>query len=166
MLTITKKLDSAAAHDVELVLPFELRRKSRLRTSLAGGEAVGIFLERGQILRDGEYLGAQDGRVVKVVAQPEKVLEVRCDSPEALVRVTYHLGNRHVPLQVGQGWVRIADDYVLKEMLEGLGASVRALEAPFEPEAGAYGNHSHGGGESHENRAILHEFRSRSGNLS
>jgi urease accessory protein len=163
VLTITKRLPSPQSHDAELVLPFDLRQKSRLRTALPSGEVVGLFLERGQILRGGEYLQAEDGRVVKVVAQPEKVLEVRCDTPEALVRVTYHLGNRHVPLQVGPGWVRIADDYVLREMLEGLRAVVRALDAPFEPEAGAYGSHHHGGEEPAAHRGILHEFRTHAG---
>ena len=165
MLTISKRLPFSATHDVELVLPFDLRQKSRLRTALPDGEAVALLLERGQVLRGGEYLQADDGRVVKVIAQPEKVLEVRCGSAEALVRVTYHLGNRHVPLQIGPGWIRIADDYVLKAMIEGLGA-VRALEAPFEPEAGAYGNHAHAGEGISGQRSVIHEFRSRAGNKS
>jgi urease accessory protein len=163
MLIITKKLAAAAAHDAELVLPFDLRQKSRLRASLADGEQVGLFLERGRILRDGDCLQGEDGRVVKVVAQPEKLLEVRCDTTEALMRVTYHLGNRHVPLQIGDGWVRIADDRVLKDMLEGLGADVRMLEAAFEPEPGAYGNHTHARDEMPDQPGVLHEYRDRAG---
>ena len=166
MLTISKKLPHAMTPDVELVLPFDLRQKSRLRTALPDGEPVALLLERGQVLRGGDCLQAEDGRVVKIVAKPEKVLEVRCGSAEALVRVTYHLGNRHVPLQIGPGWIRIADDYVLKAMIEGLGADVRSFEAPFEPEAGAYGNHAHGGEGISGQRSVIHEFRSRAGNKS
>jgi len=159
MLVVSKRIAPQTNHDVELVLPFELRQKSRLRTQLGNGEELGLFLERGQILRGGDYLAAEDGRVVRVVAQPERVLHITCDSPAALVRVAYHLGNRHVPLQAGDDWLRIADDYVLKYMVEGLGASVLQMEAPFEPEAGAYGGHHHQDG-SLGHRGIIHEFRS------
>lgn len=158
MLVLSRRIAAQPNHDVELVLPFELRQKSRLRSRLGNGEEVGLFLERGQILRGGDCLAAEDGRVVRVVAQPEKVLHITCDSPQALVRVAYHLGNRHVPLQAGEGWVRIADDYVLRSMVEGLGAQVLQLEAPFEPEAGAYGGHHHQEG-SPGHRGIIHEFR-------
>jgi urease accessory protein len=158
MLVVSRRIAAQANHDAELILPFELRQKSRLRTRLGNGEEIGLFLERGQILRGGDCLAAEDGRVVKVVAQPEKVLHITCDSPQALVRVAYHLGNRHVPLQVGDGWLRIADDYVLKYMIEGLGAQVLQMEAPFEPEAGAYGGHHHQDG-SLGHRGIIHEFR-------
>lgn len=143
MLIVSRRLEARLDHDAELALPFELRRKSRLRTRLRSGEEVGLFLERGQILRNGDCLQAEDGRVVKVVAQPERVLHITCADAESLLRVTYHLGNRHVPLQVGKGWVRIVDDSVLRRMVEGLGATVEAIDAPFEPEAGAYGAHAH-----------------------
>jgi urease accessory protein len=160
MLVVSRRIAAQPNHDVELVLPFELRQKSRLRTRLGNGEEVGLFLERGQILRDGDCLAAEDGRVVRVVARAERVLHITCDSPQALVRVAYHLGNRHVPLQAGDGWVRIADDYVLRDMVEGLGAGVSLMEAPFEPEAGAYGGHHHQDG-SPGHRGIIHEFRAK-----
>ena len=138
-------------------MPFDMRQKSRLRTTLADGEEVGLFLERGHILRGGDFLQAEDGRIVVVRAQAERVLDVRCASQTDLVRVAYHLGNRHVPLQVGTGWVRIADDDVLRQMVEGLGAAVETINAPFEPESGAYGghHHGHGGGEA---GGIIHQF--------
>jgi len=169
MLIVTKRIAVQSDHDVELILPFDQRQKSRLRTTLADGEEVGLFLERGQILRDGECLRADDGRVVVVRASPEKILHITCASDSDLMRVAYHLGNRHVALQVGQGWLRIADDYVLKEMVEGLGAHVECLEAPFEPEAGAYGGHHHHAGEAEGNGnagaeghgGIIHEFGQR-----
>lgn len=128
-----------------LELPFEQRQKSRLRTTLASGEEVGLLLPRGEVLRGGDLVTASDGRIVEVIAQPEPLLHVECATPEALARAAYHLGNRHVAVEVGAGYLRLAADPVLREMLAGLGASVREIVAPFEPEAGAYG-----GGHRHE----------------
>jgi urease accessory protein len=161
MLVVSKRLSDQSRHDLELVLPFDLRQKSRLRTTLPDGEEVGLFLERGQVLRGGDCLQAEDGRIVVVRAKAEKVLHISCADAVDLLRVTYHLGNRHVPLQVGQGWVRIADDDVLRQMVEGLGAAVEVMVAPFEPEAGAYGGHHHGhAGESNggSGGAVIHQF--------
>jgi urease accessory protein len=103
---------------LKLILPFEQRQKSRLRARLENGEEVALILARGRVLRGGDRVAATDGRVA------------------------YHLGNRHVPLQVGPGFLRIAEDHVLEEMARKLGARVSHVEAPFEPEAGAYG-HQH-----------------------
>ncbi len=159
MLVISKLLPKQPRFDFELVLPFDLRQKSRLRTTLTGGEEVGLFLERGHILRDGDFLQADDGRIAVVRAQAERVLHISCGSERDLVRVAYHLGNRHVPLQVGKQWVRIADDDVLRQMVAGLGALAEVINAPFEPEAGAYGGHHHGhGGE--ESSGVIHQFGS------
>lgn len=141
----------------ELRLPFERRQKSRQRAMLASGEEVAIDLPRGQVLRGGDWVVASDGRVIEVVAEPERVIHVECDTPQALARAAYHLGNRHVPVQVGEGWLRIAADAVLERMLEGLGAKLTALEAAFEPEAGAYGaHHRHDNESGHGGR--IHEF--------
>jgi len=130
--------------DAELELAFELRCRSRLRARLASGEEVALALPRGTVLRDGDLLRADDGRAVRVVAQPERVMQVSCATKLELARAAYHLGNRHVPLQIAPDWLRLAEDPVLRRMLEGLGATVTVLDAPFEPEAGAYGEHSHG----------------------
>ena len=144
MLNITRKLvTSDVPPDTKLVLPFQLRNKSRLRTALETGEEVGLILERGSVLRDGDLLLADDGRIVAVVAEPETVSTVRTADPWALCRASYHLGNRHVALQIGPGWVRYQHDHVLDEMVRGLGLQVVIEQAPFEPEAGAYGAHSH-----------------------
>lgn len=161
MLIVRKRTPPQSTFDAELVLPFELRQKSRLRTVVADGEEVGLFLERGTVLRDGECLQADDGRIVRVAAAPEDLYEVRCAGPEALARAAYHLGNRHTPAQIGTGWLRIAADPVLAEMLRGLGAAVTGLCAPFEPEAGAYGDgrHSHAGEAKHA--GIIHDFAAR-----
>ena len=127
-----------------LRLAFDQRQKSRLRARLASGEEVALLLPRGTRLRGGDLVGASDGRVIEVVAEPERVLHIECASPVELARCAYHLGNRHVPVQLGEGWLRIAADHVLAEMLAKLGARVTPIEAPFEPEAGAYsGGHHH-----------------------
>ncbi len=131
---------------MKLTLPFEQRQKSRLRARLDNGEEVALILPRGRVLRGGDRVAATDGREVEIVAAPEKLAHI--ESSE-LARVAYHLGNRHVPLQVGPGFVRIAEDHVLEEMARKLGARVSHVEAPFEPEAGAYGHRhdemGHGG---------------------
>ncbi len=140
-----------------LVLAFEARQKSRGLARLESGEEVALALPRGAVLRGGDLVVASDGRVIEVVAPAEPLLHAVCASPEALARVAYHLGNRHVPVQVGEGWVRLATDHVLEEMLLGLGAQVERIEAPFEPEAGAYGTHHRHDNESgHGGR--IHEF--------
>ena len=146
----------------ELVLPFDSRQKSRLRTKLASGEEVALMLPRGEVLRGGDHVTTSDGRVIKVVAEREKVLHVECKDPTALARAAYHLGNRHVPVEVGGGYLRLSPDHVLEEMLKGLGATVTSVEAPFEPEAGAYaGGHRHDemghGGKIHDHHEDHHE---------
>ena len=140
--------DAPAADRLEL--DFSTRSKSRLRARLASGAEVGLFLARGTILRGGDRLLASDGRVVAVVSAPEDLLEVRCATAIELARAAFHLGNRHVAVQVGRDaggdWLRIQADHVLEGMLVGLGALVSSLRAPFEPEAGAYApGHQHPG---------------------
>jgi urease accessory protein len=150
MIEITTKLhsDTHGVANGQLRLPFELRQKSRLRATLVSGEDVALMLPRGEILRGGDRVQASDGRVIEVIAAPEKVMHVACANSTELARAAYHLGNRHIPVQVGEGFLRLAEDHVLEEMLRGLGASVTHIEAPFEPEAGAYGGgHRHGAGE-------------------
>jgi urease accessory protein len=135
---------------LRVVLPFELRQKSRLRAKAETGEEIALILPRGRVLRGGERVTATDGREVEIVAAPEKLLHIESGQ---LARVAYHLGNRHVPLQVGSDFLRIAEDHVLEEMVRKLGGRVSHVEAPFEPEAGAYG-HQHGemghGGRIHD----------------
>lgn len=149
MLEVRAKLRVArGAYRIEvkegLRLPFELRQKSRLRARLDSGEEVALVLPRGEILRGGDLLAASDGRVIEVIAAPEKLLHVTCATPRALARCAYHLGNRHVPVEVGEAYLRLAADHVLEEMLRKLGAALEQVEAPFEPEPGAYaGGHRH-----------------------
>jgi urease accessory protein len=125
----------------KLKLPFDLRQKSRLRARLESGDEVALILQRGAVMRGGDVVKSQDGRDIEIVAAPEKLLHIEADS---LAKVAYHLGNRHVPVQVGEGFLRISEDHVLEEMLHKLGARVSHVEGPFEPEAGAYGGgHRH-----------------------
>jgi urease accessory protein len=128
-----------------LELPFDARQKSRLRTHLASGEEAALVLPRGEVLRGGDLVVTSDGRVIEVVAAAEKVLHVECASATELARCAYHLGNRHVPVEVGLGFLRLAEDHVIEKMLAGLGANLTHVTAPFEPEAGAYagGRHHH-----------------------
>lgn len=150
MLTLTTKIAQAEKVDDELVLPFELREKSRLRAKLVSGEDVAIFTTRGTVLRNGELLQGDDGRVIKIIAAPEHTFHVTCDDAQTLLRCAFHLGNRHTQVEIGThgkaGFLRIRRDPVLRDMLTGLGAVVTEEEAPFEPEAGAYGGgHHHDG---------------------
>src|SRR5258706_2548066 len=103
-------------------------------------------------MRGGDWVVASDGRVIEVVAEPEQVLHVVCASPAQLARAAYHLGNRHVPVQVGDGWLRLAADHLLEEMLKGLRARITSLEAPFEPDARAYRAHHRHDNESRHGR--------------
>jgi urease accessory protein len=143
----------------QLRLPFEQRQRSRLRAQLVSGEEVALMLSRGEVLRGGDLVTASDGRVIEVIAEAEELLHVQCASVAELARAAYHLGNRHVPVEVGAGYLRLAADHVLEEMLKGLGASVTHVEAAFEAEAGAYGaGHQHGGEQAPGAR--IHEYGS------
>ena len=133
----------ARAPDGRLTLPFELRRKSRLRARLDDGREVALLLERGSVLRDGDRLRSDCGRWIEVAAGREAVSVVRAGDARTLARAAYHLGNRHVAVQVGEGELRYLTDHVLDGMVAGLGAEVVRAELPFEPEAGAYGHHGH-----------------------
>ena len=157
LLTLRERAPAQARVDGELSLPFALRQKSRLLTRLAGGEPVGLMLERGAPLRGGDCLRGDDGRIVRVLAAAEAVMDAVSDDAVTLARIAYHLGNRHASLQIGAGFVRFARDEVLATMVRGLGATVTALDAPFEPEAGAYaaGAHTHGADGRHA--PVIHD---------
>jgi urease accessory protein len=128
---------------LKAILPFERRQKARQRAVTTLGEEVGLQLPRGAILRGGDLLRAADGTLLEVVAAHEPVSTVFTRNSRQLARVAYHLGNRHVALQVGPGWVRYLADHVLDAMVAQLGLNVLHNDEPFEPEAGAYGAHSH-----------------------
>jgi urease accessory protein len=134
-----------------LTLPFELRQKSRLKAQLDDGTEVGLILSRGDLLRGGDYLRAENNLLIRIAAAAESVSTVRHADPLMLARASYHLGNRHVPLQISQDWLRYTHDHVLDDMVRGLGLQVEHEMAPFEPEGGAYaGGHKHGHEHQHE----------------
>jgi urease accessory protein len=153
MIKINLKLDKSTDHpraaERRLRLSYGERCKSRARHVLDNGEEAGLFLERGSILRDGDLLLADDGRVVEVQASEESVSTVHTDNALMLARACYHLGNRHVALQIGTGWLRYQHDHVLDDMLRGFGLEVRVELAPFEPEGGAYVSHAHANAHAH-----------------
>ncbi|MBE0623219.1 MAG: urease accessory protein UreE [Burkholderiales bacterium] len=160
MLTLIQRCEPVAEPYGELVLPFDLRIRSRLRTRLTSGEEAVLKTERGLVLRGGECLAAEDGRVVRVAAAAEKVMHIACADRLELTRAAYHLGNRHVPVEIGEGYLRILADHVLGDMLAGLGANVAEIEAPFEPESGAYGGgHGHHDESGHGGRIHQYEHK-------
>ncbi|NDP47901.1 MAG: urease accessory protein UreE, partial [Sulfuriferula multivorans] len=126
------------------------------RTRLESGEEAGLFLERSTVLRAGDRLLANDGRVIEVIAAFEAVMEVRSGDALLLARAAYHLGNRHVAVELQLGLVRFAHDHVLGEMVRGLGLEVTESKAPFAPESGAYGGH---GGHAHPHHSADSEGR-------
>jgi urease accessory protein len=161
-----------------VALAYDERKRSRLRVTLASGAEAGIFLERGDHLHGGDRLAAEDGSaVVEILAAPEKLIEAIADSPLLFARAAYHLGNRHVPVQIlptdHGGKLRFQTDHVLAEMVRGLGCAVGETEAPFQPESGAYGGgHQHHGDEprpdlhdpghgTHRSLPKIHEFKPR-----
>lgn len=144
MLEIRERVDGDEPHQLLLILPFEDRQRSRLRVSLSNGESAALSLPRGSVLRGGDLLRASDGRVVRVQAAEESVSTARSVIPRALLRAAYHLGNRHVPLEIGEGYVRYQHDHVLDGMVRDLGLTVMSELAAFEPESGAYARlHAH-----------------------
>jgi urease accessory protein len=160
MLRLTERLGPIAAGQATdtLTLPFEPRTKGRLKAMSDAGRELGLFLDRGPVLRDGEGLRAESGEIVRIRAAAEPVVTARVASGLPLARLAYHLGNRHVQLALGEddhaspdqaGYVRFPPDHVLEELAERLGATLERHQAPFDPEPGAYqqlGGHAHGHG--------------------
>lgn len=144
MLTLHTKMDASDRIDGELVLAYEQREKCRQRARLLSGEEIALFTARGSVLRDGDLLTGESGFVARVRAAAEPVYTVRAADARGLLRCAFHLGNRHSQVQVGDGFLRIRPDPVLRDMLAGLGGAVVEEAAPFEPESGAYsGGHAH-----------------------
>ena len=149
MIRVSSYADTTPSRSVEvvleIVLPYDLRKKSRLRTWSQCGKEVGLFLERGTVLKAGDQLRAETGELVRVRAADEAVTTARCSDLLLLLKAAYHLGNRHVPLQIGSlqigaYYLRYQPDYVLDDMLHRMGLEVIHEQAPFHPESGAYGS--------------------------
>lgn len=150
MLILNQRTHAAATDSVALA--YDERKRSRLKVTLASGAEAGIFLERGDHLHGGDKLAEEDGStIVEILAAPEKLIEALADSSLLFARAAYHIGNRHVPVQIlpteNGGKLRFQTDHVLADMVRGLGCAVSETEAPFQPESGAYGSH---GGHRHD----------------
>ena len=134
-----------------ITLDWDVRQKSRFDATDSTGRSLGIFLPRGSVLRGGDVLVAEDGSLILVKAAPQAVLRITaCDqhgSAFDLTRAAYHLGNRHVPIELQPDHLKIEPDHVLAEMLRAMHMTVVSVEEAFEPESGAYGNH---GGHGHD----------------
>jgi urease accessory protein len=151
----------AAADTV--VLDFDDRHRRRMAITGTRGLEFLLDLENAIALRGGDALVLEDGRLVEVVAAPEPLLEIRGADPQHLVRVAWHLGNRHLPTQIMPKGLRIRRDHVIEAMVRGLGARVIEIEAPFDPEGGAYAGGGHAQAEAHDHAAHDHSSHDHSG---
>jgi urease accessory protein len=137
-------IDALTEAPEKLVLTFQQRQKSRLKVTLASGEEVGLILPRGTVLKEGDIVASEAGEFIRISAAVETVSTITSGDAHLLLRIAYHLGNRHVPLQVESGWLRYAHDHVLDEMVTLLGGKVSVTQASLQPEKGAYGGgHKH-----------------------
>ncbi len=131
-------------------LDWDVRQKSRFDATDSTGRAVGVFLPRGTLVRGGDVLVAEDGSLIRVVAAPQEVLRITActehGSPFDLTRAAYHLGNRHVPIELQPDHLKIEPDHVLADMLRAMHMTVVTVQEAFEPEGGAYSSqgHTHG----------------------
>lgn len=132
-------------------LDWDVRQKSRFDATDSTGRPLGVFLPRGTVVRGGDVLVAEDGSLVQVIAAPQAVLKITRSSqhgrPFDLIRAAYHLGNRHVPMELTPEHLKIEPDHVLADMLRAMHLIVNAVDEAFEPESGAYasGGHTHAG---------------------
>lgn len=140
-----------------VVLDYDGRHRRRVAMKAVRGLEFLLDLDEALLLRGGDGLKLEDGRVVEVVAAPEPLAEIRAAEPAALVRIAWHLGNRHLATELTRKALRIRRDAVIEEMARGLGAVVLAIEAPFNPEGGAYAKgHAHGHEHGHDHHGHEH----------
>lgn len=147
---------TGAAADT-VVLGFDDRHRRRMAMMGTRGLEFLLDLEEAVALRSGDALMLEDGRLVEVVAAPEHLLEIRATDPAHLVRLAWHLGNRHLPTQIVSKGLRIRHDHVIEAMVKGLGARVIEIEAPFDPEGGAYSGDGHGHSAAHAHHDHSHD---------
>lgn len=143
MFEIQQRLEHTHAVEIadEIALDHLLREKSRFRIHTKGGVEARVILERGKPLLPGDILLSTCGKQLLVSGAPEPVVTARTEDWATFSRACYHLGNRHVRLQLGERWLRITPDHVLEDLLSSLGLDVITEDAVFEPEPGAYGKH-------------------------
>jgi urease accessory protein len=150
VVDIKPKTAGAPPASDSVVLPYHDRRRRRIALTAAGGTEFLLDLPQVTTLRDGDALMLQSGAVIAVEAALEPLLEVSGRDAVHLARLAWHVGNRHLPAQIDDGRLLIAEDHVIADMLRGLGATVRHVRAPFDPEGGAYAEGAgHGHAHSH-----------------
>ena len=141
-------------------LDWDIRQKSRFDATDSQGRQIGVLLPRGTAVRGGDVLVAEDGSLVRVIAAPQPVLRItHCTAhgtPFDLTRAAYHLGNRHVPIELKPDHLKIEPDHVLADMLRSMHLIVVAVDEAFEPEGGAYGSHEHSHGHGHDHHGHDH----------
>ncbi len=145
MLVLTARITGPVSHPSHtLTLAYEVRQKARFKTRSDSGEEVGVMLPRGLVLRGGDCLQSEDGEViVRVIAVAEAVSVASSEDRLLLARASYHLGNRHMPLQIGESYLVYQKDHVLDQMVSHLGLSISHEMRSFEPESGAYLQQAH-----------------------
>jgi len=139
---LTKTSSHSQQSGDEIELEFDLRHRRRLVLTSKSGLRFLLDLKKATALMDGDELALDNGGTVTVRAKPERVAEISANSPQHLVQIAWHLGNRHLPTQILPNCLRILDDHVIVELARGLGARVKICKAPFQPEGGAY-KHAH-----------------------
>ncbi len=141
----------------DCALTLEQRVKARQKITLANGDVAGLYSQRGSVLRDGDLIQASSsGEIIRIRAANESVSSVYINDPLTLARASYHLGNRHVALQITSTFLRYQHDHVLDDMLQGMGIKTQHEMAPFQPEAGAYGDHGHASAHTHGHDTSYH----------
>ncbi len=153
MLEFSKRVNSKSAVAESLTLPYRQRQKSRQRVVLDSGKEAGILLDHGKRLHGGDILCTRDGYCLRVIEALEPVSTVFTNNSQALARASYHVGNRHIPIQIGKNWIRYERDHVVDDMIRRLDLTPKHEIAPFEPEDGAYNKHSH---ENKDSRSPIH----------
>ena len=154
ILSIADMAHTDAADSV--TLDFDDRYRRRIALQADGGLTFLLDLPAAQPIRHGEGLQLEDGRVIRVLARPERLVAVSASDPQTLARLAWHLGNRHLPAQFHGSRILIRDDHVIVDMLKGLGAGVTVVSEPFQPEGGAYGQHNHDHGHPHDHHHDHH----------
>jgi urease accessory protein len=134
----------------EILLDFDERHRRRIRLRAENGEYLLLDLPKAVAMANGDGLCANDGRWFKIVAKPEKLIEVTASDTLTLMQLSWHLGNRHTPAEVQEGRILIRPDHVLEDMVRGLGGNTKSVEEPFQPEGGAYGGHTQGHHHNHD----------------
>jgi len=142
MLIFTQRIEHTHNCNLTLTLAYDSRQKARLKTISDTGEEVGLMLPRGIILRGGDCIKSEEGSVAKIISALEEVSVAQTDNKLVLAKASYHLGNRHMPLQIEEDSLIYLRDHVLDEMIKNLGLTIHYEKRAFEPESGAYSSHT------------------------